>query len=314
MEKEIDIDIIIPVSERYEDINITELYNNYKDALDKSKYSAHFLYVLDGEWPSALQDLRKLQNEGENIKIIELAKKFGEATALTTAFELTKNDFILTLPAYYQVETSHIPDLVEELNRYDLVIARRSPRKDSVFNRALSTIFSKLVGFFTDTNFSDLGCGVRAINRKVIEEISLYGEQHRFIPILADQKGFRIKEVDIPQSVKEPQKRVYRFSVYPSRILDILNIFFLTKFTKKPLRFFGLIGTGLSAIGGIFLVYIVFERLFLGVPLSDRPSIILSSLLVVLGLQIFALGLIGELIIFTHAKEIKEYAVEKIIN
>jgi hypothetical protein len=142
----------------------------------------------------------------------------------------------------------------------------------------------------------------------------LYGDQHRFAPLLADRLGFRIKEVDVRQSSKEKSWRVYPFGVYPRRLLDLLTVFFLVKFTKKPLRFFGLIGAGTFVIGGLIMLYLVIERLFFGSALADRPALLLSSLLVVLGVQIFALGLIGELIIFTHAKHIKEYTIDEVIN
>jgi hypothetical protein len=147
-----------------------------------------------------------------------------------------------------------------------------------------------------------------------VAELPLYGDQHRFLPLLAARLGFRIGEVNVAQSRKEKFWRLYRPGVYPRRLLDLLTVFFLIKFTKKPLRFFGLIGAATFLLGGLLTLYLVIERLFFGVPLAQRPALLLSSLLVVLGVQIFALGLIGELIIFTHAKDIKEYTIDEIIK
>ncbi len=145
-------------------------------------------------------------------------------------------------------------------------------------------------------------------------EVSVYGDQHRFLPVLARRQGFRVKELDVAQSPKDQFRGAYRSREYLHRILDIFTVFFLVRFTKKPLRFFGMIGTITFTVGGLITLYLVIERLFLGKALAERPALLLSSLLVVLGVQIFALGLIGELIIFTHAKQMKEYTIDEIIN
>ena len=220
----------------------------------------------------------------------------------------------MTLPAYYQVEASEIPKILDGLGGHDMVIGRRWPRAGSRFEKLRRHIFHWLLKSFTDASFRDLGCGVRAFKRQVMVEIPVYGDQHRFLPVLASRQGFRVKELDVKQSPKDYFRGSYRPREYLHRILDIITVFFLVRFTKKPLRFFGMIGTATFAVGGIATLYLVIERLFFGKALTERPALLLSSLLVVLGVQIFALGLIGELIIFTHAKDIKEYTIDEIIN
>src|SRR5690606_23608397 len=170
------------------------------------------------------------------------------------------------------------------------------------------------VGAVTRENFTDLGCGARAFKRSVADEIPIYGDQHRFIPLLALRRGFRVAEVQVRQSERDRYDKGYGPRTYLRRLLDIFTVVFLVRFTKKPLRFFGMIGSVMFLLGAVFLTYVVLERAFLGVSLADRPALLLSSLLVVLGLQIFALGLLGELIIFTHARDLKEYTIEKIVN
>jgi hypothetical protein len=160
----------------------------------------------------------------------------------------------------------------------------------------------------------DLGCGARAMRRQVLEELSLYGDQHRFLPILAYRQGFRVTEVEVAQSKQDRFDGVYQAREYIHRILDIVTVFFLVRFTKKPLRFFGMVGVTIFSIGTLLTLWLVVERLFLGHALSDRPALLLTSLMIVLGLQLFALGLLGELIIFTHARAIKDYQVEKVIQ
>jgi hypothetical protein len=171
-----------------------------------------------------------------------------------------------------------------------------------------------LLRLSTDLTIHDAGCSARAFRRDVIEEIQLYGDLHRFFPVMAHRQGFRVTEIDVAQSEKDMHHRIYAPGLYVRRLLDLLTIFFLIKFTKKPLRFFGLIGTTVFTLGIFSNLYVIIERLFFDVPLADRPALILSSLLIVLGVQIIAIGLIGEIIIFTHAKDIKEYKIDKIIN
>jgi hypothetical protein len=221
---------------------------------------------------------------------------------------------ILTLPAYEQITPSEIPRLVNALQDCDMVVARRWPRRDSLLNRAQSALFHMLLKPVTDFKFHDIGCGVRAFRRKVAEEVSIYGDQHRFLPVLAHKYGFRVCEVDAEQSVHNIEQRIYSPGIYARRMLDIFSILFLVKFTKKPLRFFGGMGLVVFLLGFVVLLYLVFSKFFLGEAIGDRPMLLLGTLLVVLGVQVFAIGLIGEILIFTHAKDIKEYTVDRIIN
>jgi glycosyltransferase involved in cell wall biosynthesis len=308
----IELSVVIPVTERYDQVQ--PLYHAYKSAVEAIGKHHEFIYVLDGEHPAVLEELQKLRAEGEPICIITLAKWFGEATALTAGFEKSAAEVILTLPAYSQIEASEIPRLVAALEHHDMVIGRRWPRIDSRFNQTQAKVFHWLLQLVTHTSFQDIGCAVRVFKRHVIEEVSLYGDQHRFLPLLAQRQGFRVLELNIAQSSADAAQRVYRPGVYVRRILDLLTTFFLIKFTKKPLRFFGLLGCGAIFLGAVFTLYVIVERLFFGVPLAERPALFLSSLLVVLGIQIFAIGLIGEIIIFTHAKDLKEYTIERIVE
>ena len=310
-DKNTQLTVIIPVTERYDPV--TELFYEYKRGIDATGLTYEIIYVLDGEHTDVLEQLEKLQ-ESEKLSIITLAKMFGEATALTAAFSIASGDIFLTLPAYQQIETDEIPKLVAAIKDNDMALARRWPRRDSMINRLQTRLFNFLLRLSTDLKIHDAGCSARAFTRKVIEEVQLYGDLHRFLPVMAHRQGFRVIELDVTQSEKDIHQRIYAPGLYVRRLLDLLTIFFLIKFTKKPLRFFGLVGTTLFSVGLITSLYLVGERLFLGISLADRPALILSSLLVVLGVQIIAIGLIGEIIIFTHAKDIKEYKIDKIIN
>ena len=283
--KKFELSVIIPVTERYDPVS--ELYHEYKRAIESTGENYEFIYVLDGENPEVLKELNQLQTT-DDITVIALAKRFGEATALNAAFSQASGDVFLTLPAYQQVEADEIPKIIKSLEDCDMVLARRCPRSDSIINRMQARMFNFLLRFSTDLQINDAGCSVRAFTRKIIEDVQLYGDLHRFFPVIVHQQGYRVIETNVAQAKEDKHRRIYSPGLYVRRLLDLLTIFFLIKFTKKPLRFFGLVGTTLFAFGVIGTLFLVIQRMFFDMPLADRPALILSSLLVVLGVQIIA--------------------------
>ncbi|CAN5292704.1 glycosyltransferase [soil metagenome] len=306
------VSVIIPVGQRYDEV--VPLYEAYKDALAETGRPFEIIYVLDGRLPKVFDELRSLQARGERIRIVKLAKSFGEATALTAGFEHSHGELLLTLPAYHQIEPPALGELLDQLDGYDMVIARRWPRAGSRFETIRRELFHGMIRSVTGMRYRDLGCGVRAFRRVVVDEVPIYGDQHRFLPLLANRRGFRILELDVAQSPQDRFRGGYRTREYLHRVLDIFTVFFLVRFTKKPLRFFGMLGSIMALAGLVVLAVIIIQRMFFDVGLGNRPVLLLSSLMIMLGVQIFALGLIGELIIFTHAKDLKEYTVELIVN
>jgi len=309
--KKAELSVLIPITERYDPI--TELFHEYKLGLEATGLEFEIIYVIDSGNSGALGELADIQKT-EELTIITLAKWFGESTSLNAAFGEATGDILLTLPAYKQVEASEIPRLIKAIDNCDMVIARRWPRRDSIFNKLQSSVFNFMLRSFSDFKIHDAGCSVRAFRRQVMEEVPLYGDLHRFFPIMAYRHGFKTVEVDVEQSNSDAFQRIYAPGIYFRRLLDLLTVFFLIKFTKKPLRFFGLVGSSIFGLGLLATMWFISERLFFNVALADRPALILSSLLIVLGIQIVAIGLIGEIIIFTHAKDLKEYKIDQIIN
>ena len=307
-----ELSAIVPVGRRYADA--IALHAEYKAGLDALGRSYELIYVLDGPCEKFAAGLRALLADGERFTVISLTRSFGESTALMAGFEQSTGESILTLPAYHQVVGSELEKLVEALSDCDLAIGRRWPRAGGAFERMRRRLFHGLLGSVTGVRFRDLGCGVRAFTRRVLGDIQLYGDQHRFLAVLADRQGFTVREVDLRQSPADRFEGVYRPREYARGFLDIFTIFFLARFTKKPLRFFGMVGVTIFVIGTGLVAWMVFERLYFGQPLAGRPALLLSTLLVVLGLQLFALGLLGELIIFTHARAIKDYQIERVIQ
>ena len=310
--QDVEISAIVVVGPRTDDLE--QIASDYWRSLESIGRPFELIFVLDGPRPAAMQALDNVRRGGVNIKIVRLSRPFGESTALMSGFDLARGEILMTLPAYFQVATEAIPGLFEELGKSDMIVAKREPRRGSRFEFARRRFFHWLLGSITGMRYSDLGCSVRIMRRHVLEELRLYGDQHRFLAILASHCGFNVREVSAEQSAKDDLQTRYRIREYLHRLLDIFTVFFLIRFTKKPLRFFGMIGGIIFMFGGLILGVLVVERLLFDVALADRPAMLLSSLLVVLGLQLFSLGLLGELIIFTHARSLKEYKIDQIIG
>jgi hypothetical protein len=173
--------------------------------------------------------------------------------------------------------------------------------------------FDSMVNALFGTSLQDMRCGVRAMRAEVAKELVIYGNQHRFLPLLAQAQGFAVREVEVP-SLVPPHHGNRLLPVDVSLLLDVVTIYFLLRFVRKPFRFFGGFGFAILAVGGLFTAWLVFARLFLGVPLVDRPALVLSTLMVVLGIQIISVGLIGEIVAFTYAKEVRDYRVDRIVG
>lgn len=312
-ERTIDLSVVIPISERRDDLQ--RIYLDYAREISTFGLPYEFIFVVDGPDHEVLENLKNLKKDHVEISVIALNRSFGEATALSAGFERAKGKFIVTIASYFQVEPHEIRRMLEKVlkGEDDLVVAWRYPRIDSLFNRMQSWIYHVILRMMIGTKYHDVSCGLRVMKRRVAEEIMLYGDLHRFFPISAYQRGFRVAEITVQQSVFDAKQRLQRPGVYLRRLLDILTFFFLFKFTKKPLRFFGLVGSGIFAIGVTITAYIGLERILGSAP-AARPLLIFGVLLMVFGIQLFSTGLLGEIIVFTHARDLHDYQVREILD
>lgn len=306
------ISIVVPVCERAEH-TITN-YHEYRGAVEALGQDFEFIYAINSQFSDIADALRDIAREDKQLKLLELSRNYGEGTVLQSAFDHVTGDSTLVLPPYKQVELDELPKMFEALKTADVVLATRWPRLDSKFKQTQTRIFSNLMQRLTDQKYSDPGCNVRLIRTQVARELNLYGDQHRFLPLLAYELGYVPVEVKLKQAHENVARGQHKPGVYLRRTLDLLTIVFLTKFNKKPLRFFGILGTSSMVVGFLGLIYMAYERLFLDVGMADRPLLVLMSLFLVLGIQLIGIGLIGETIIFTHAEQNKEYRIKKIIN
>jgi glycosyltransferase involved in cell wall biosynthesis len=255
----------------------------------------------------------KLSKESIDSTIINFSVQSPQSTALSVALKQSTGDAVVVLPAYPQADPRDISRMMDAMhNGLDYVASWRTPRVDSIGSQQKSKLFNAITRWCTGIEIHDINSGLRAMRREVIENLPLYGDLHISLPILASRQGYKVGEVPVRHLEERESLGGHGISVYPRRALDLLTLFFLMRFTQKPFRFFGGIGTGLLATGGLINLMLAAQKLFFHGTLADRPMLVLATLLMVLGIQMFSLGLIGELIIFVNAGGVKDYEIEHV--
>lgn len=303
-----EVSVVVPVTERPAPLG--DLYREFAASLESAGRGLEFIFVAPSWRHEELSPLRKLREAGAPIRVLEVGGEITEAGLLTAAARRVRGDILLTLPAYYRVEPDALPSLVDVVARdeADLAVACRAPRRDPWFNRFQNRVFHGLLRLLVGGSVSDTGCGVRAMRPEVLEAVPLYGDFFRFLPVLASREGFRVREVAAAQDERDTDPRVYPPGTYVRRLIDLLGLFFLTRFTYKPLRFFGLVGSVVGGVGAVILA-VVFVQRMTGQSAADRPLLVLGVLLATLGVQAVALGLVGEIIVHFNISERPGYRV-----
>jgi glycosyltransferase involved in cell wall biosynthesis len=302
------ISVVVPVVERAD--HILAVYHAFARELDQRTDRYEFVFVFDGRFtPPA--ELVTISRETSQVRILRFAREFGETAALRLGIERSQGSLIVTVPPYFQVQPEGIGLLLDALTGgADMAVANRSPRLDSWINRMQSRAFHRIVGGVSSQRFHDMACGVRAMKRPVAEALPLYGDLHRFIPALALREGYRVDEVAVAQHPEDAKLRVYRPGVYLRRLLDVAAFFFLAKFTEKPLRFFGLVGSVFLGLGTVISLVLLIQRIE-GQGIANRPALLLAVLLLALGVQLIGLGLVGEIIVHLRAPHRRAYRVRE---
>lgn len=294
--------------------NVEALYQDSKKTLDRIGDPYEMVFVDDGSDDGTYEKLMRISKKDESVRIVKMRSTFGEACTLDAGLNYSDGERIVFLSGRVKVNPGEISNLLQKLSEgNDLVVGWRYPRKDSILNRWVSYMFNKLVSTISKNRLHDINSGVIVTFRDVFEKICYYGDLYNFIPVLAIQQGYKVREEKIQQ-----QPGSFRTSRYPReylrRMLDIITVFFLTRYSKKPIHFLGFFGALFMICGIGIEIYLFIYRVFLVQPIAGRPLLVLGALLLVIGIQMISIGLIGEMIIFTHAGEIKEYNIEKIID
>ncbi len=310
------ISFIIPVFNEEKSLN--QLYDEILTALPENfKNSYEIIFVDDGSTDSSFEILTNIAQKDKNVKLIKFRKNFGKAAALQIGFDNSQGDYVFTMDSDLQDNPKEIPRFIDKLNQgYDMVTGWKKKRYDPLSK----TLPSKLFNFVTSKTFKlklhDYNCGFKAYKKELIKELDIYGEMHRYIPALAHSKGFKVAEIEVEHRKREFGKSKYGFERYLRGFLDLLTVKLVTQYIRTPLYLFGGIGTILSAIGFLMGVWLTVLKFFYHQPLSNRPLLFLSVLLIMVGIQFFSIGLLGELIINRNRKLNKEksYSIEKKIN
>ncbi|MCG8467117.1 MAG: hypothetical protein MJB57_02775 [Gemmatimonadetes bacterium] len=305
-----DLTIIVPVTENPQALD--ELYDEFRAVFDEHGETAEFLFVAEVWGTDTLAPIQALAEWGHPIRVFEAGERAGESNLLLVAREHARGELLVTLPAYRRIEPSELLKLVESVRGgAALATAVRIQKRDHLLNRIQHWGFHILLHGFVGTRFRDLASGVRVMRPEVLDEVPLYGDAFRFLPLLASREAFVVEEVEVTQHGRDQRAKLYSPGTYLRRLIDLLGMAFLSRFTHKPLRFFGLVGTILALIGGVMLAVTAFQRFAGDTPLANRPALVLAVLAVVLGVQSIALGLIGEIIVHFSVGDRATYRLER---
>lgn len=294
--------------------SIQELYASLAEAMKKSGRPFELVFVDDGSDDKTYDLLLGIEEKDPRVKIIKMRAIFGEAATLDAGLKNSTGDTIIYVAGRVRVDANGLLDLLAKLeDDYDMVIGHRSPRADSAINQFISKAFNWIARNMSGMKLHDINSGVLVAKREVFEHVEIYGALNQFLPVLAARKGYKVTEAKIRQ-LKGWFRKSLSFKEYLQRLLDILTVLFLTKYSKKPIHFLGFVGTLFTLIGLVINVYLFIYRVLEIGPIGGRPLLLFGSLFLVVGVQMISIGLIGEMIIFTHASDIKEYNIEKIVE
>jgi len=277
------------------------------------------VFVDDGSSDGSFGELTRLHAAHENVRVVRFRRNFGKAAALATGFDRALGETIVTIDADLQDDPAEIPRLLVKLDEgFDLVSGWKTRRRDPLRRRVLSRIFNWVTGRVSGLRLHDLNCGLKAYRAEVVHGMRLYGELHRFIPVLAHYRGFRIAELPVNHRAREHGRSRYGVERYIRGFLDLLTVSFIGRYRHRPLHLFGGLGLVLGAIGVVILAYLTVVKA-LGHAIGERPLLTLGVLLVVVGLQFFSLGLISEMLTSQHeesgaGREQAELHIDEILS
>ena len=318
MQKPVDVSIVIPLLN--EEDSLLKLNDWIFKVLKNQSLSFEIIYIDDGSTDKSWISIVGLSEKYSNIKGIRFAKNFGKSQALHAGFESTNGKYVITLDADLQDSPEEIPQLIKNLNEggYDLISGWKKKRFDSIlFKNLPSKLFNWAARRVSGINLNDFNCGIKVYRNEVIKNIDVYGEMHRYIPLLAAQEGFN----KIGEQIVQHQARKFGYTKFGADrffkgFLDLITLWFINKFGKRPMYFFGLWGSLMLILGFCFTLYLGIDKLFFDVQarlITNRPEFYIALTLMLLGSQFFIAGFLGE-IILRNKKNKKRYTIKEKIN
>lgn len=310
------ISFVIPVYN--EEQSVSPLYNEIEEATidlirEKKISDYEIIFVNDGSTDKTQENLESLKSKaGKRLKVIEFRKNFGKAEAYKAGFKLCSGDLVLTMDGDLQDNPQNLPNFIDKINQgYDIVIGWKHKRKDLASRKILSKIFNTLLRHSTKLSLHDFDNGYRCMKKEILPHLDLYEGLYRYIPVFAGSKGFKVGEVKVDHRERKFGKSKYGFSRIFRGFFDLINIKFLFDYSKRPLHFFGGVGSFFFAVGFFIAIYLSCLRIFLNETIGNRPLLTLSMLLMIIGIQFLLFGLLGEMIANISKKE-ENYSIKKI--
>ena len=316
-----DISIVIPLYNEEE--SLTELHNWIMKVMNENNYSYEIIFVDDGSTDNSWEVIKDLREDSENVKAIKFRRNYGKSPALHCAFQKAKGDVIITMDADLQDSPDEIPELYRMIkeDQYDLVSGWKKKRYDNKFKKNLpSKLFNSTARKVSGIKLNDFNCGLKAYRGALAKDIEIYNDMHRYIPVLAKNAGY----TKIGEKVVKHQPRKYGTSKFGSRrfvngYLDLMTIWFLNRFGKKPMHIFGLWGSIMFIIGFISIIAVGVTKLYdmhFGNPynlVTDSPYFYISLTMMILGTLLFLAGFLGELI-SRNSPERNHYRIEDVLG
>ncbi|KGG03094.1 Glycosyltransferase [Prochlorococcus marinus str. MIT 9321] len=293
------ISIIIPVFNESESIGF--LLDEVKSVMQTNELNFELIVVNDGSQDNTQTVIEEIALKMKELSVISLRKNYGQTAAMSAGFDNSNGNIVVTLDGDLQNDPNDIPKLIAELNLgYDLICGWRFDRKDKLLNRKIpSKIANKLIASVTGLKLHDYGCSLKAFKKEIIDDIKLYGELHRFLPVLANIEGAQIKEIKVNHRSRKYGRSKYGIDRTFRVLMDLLTVWFMTKFLTRPMYGFGFVG-----IISIFLSFSMSSYLLvikiLGDDIGSRPMLMFALILGIAGVQLFSFGLLSELLIRTY--------------
>ncbi|MBR1408273.1 MAG: glycosyltransferase family 2 protein [Clostridia bacterium] len=295
-----DISVVIPAYN--EGDSVGELYRQIKESVRSMREDGliagcEVLFVDDGSTDGTAQRIRELHSQDPDVHLLSLRRNFGKSTALNTGFHHVSGQIVFTMDADLQDDPAEFPRFIRKLNEgFDLVVGWKKNRLDPLEKRLPSRLFNRVVSRFSGVKLHDHDCGFKAFRREVIEATDLYGELHRYIPVLAYRQGFRIAEITVKHHKRAFGRSKYGAERYVRGMLDCFTTAFLLRYGDRPMYFFGKIGLLSFLAGFVICTYLSVLR-FTGTKIGGRPLLVLGVMLILLGIQFFSTGFIGNLLV-----------------